>query len=195
MDIEVRKRGEQVMRVILICMIVALCSAISGYVDVEDPPFVGRVIYDEAAFEVNGHVFTLGYDTLQDMVDAGVVFEAEDVPSTLGHNESASYKLKLSDSQYAQVSVLNEANENDATAACTLSQLYYPVDLQSKQEVLKLNFPLTITEEELVASAGDPTVKNVNMGVTHYMYTVGKYGYDFIFANGTLSAVTLSYAR
>lgn len=186
------------MRVILICMIVALCSAISGYVDVENresAPFVGRVIYDEAAFEVNGHVFTLGYDTLQDMVDAGVVFEAEDLPSTLGHNESASYKLKLSDGQYAKVSVLNGASENNATAACTLSQLYYPVDLQSKQEVLKLNFPLTITEEELVASAGDPTVKNVNMGVTHYMYAVGQYGYDFTFANGTLSAVTLSYAR
>ena len=163
---------------------------------------------DKRSFAVNGKVYTLGVNTLQEMIDDGVPFDEDDIANANNNlnknSQSSSFEIVLGKYYFAQVRVTNESNENMKVADCKISQIYFPVNQDKEQNILSFAFPLTITEEELLNNAGEPTDKSEYKGSNDYVsrtykYTVdstkyyGKSGYTFEFTNGKLRYVTISY--
>lgn len=167
------------------------------------------VDYENRTFAVNGKVYILGVNTLQDMIDDGVPFEEgdlADVNNNVKPNyESQRFEIVLGDYYSAQVSVANYTDENATLSSCVLSQVYLPVNLDKEQDVIQFAFPLTITEEELVAQAGEPTERSEYTSddgkyVSHklnYLVNSEKYlgnsGYKFEFGNGSLKYLYITY--
>lgn len=162
---------------------------------------------DNRSFAVNGKVYTLGVNTLQDMIDDGVPFDEDDIANAnnnLSKNtESQGFKIDLGDYYSAQVYVANTSDDNMTTADCKLTSIYMPIDLKREQNVLEFAFPLTITEEELLAQAGEPTdsseyvdgdytSKKIEYKVDSEKY-FKKTGYKFEFENGVLRYLTIDW--
>ena len=154
------------------------------------------------SFAINGKLYTLGVTTLQEMIDDGVPFDANDIANA-GNNinpnyESQGFNITLGEYYSAQVYVGNWTDENKTMAECPISQIYLPVDLEEDNSILTFAFPLTITEEELRANSGEPTdfsdyTSDDGTYVSHTLeYKVdseryyGDSGYRFEFTNGAL---------
>ena len=159
-------------------------------------------------FAVNGNVYELGVTTLQDMIDDGVPFDEDDIANANNNinsnEESAGFNIVLGEYYNAQVSVGNFTDGNLTMAECPINQVYLPVDLEESNEILTFAFPLTMTEDELQAEAGEPTDISHYEGDDNYVkndyeYTVeseryyGDSGYKFEFTNGELSYVTIDW--
>lgn len=159
-------------------------------------------------FAVNGNVYELGVTTLQDMIDDGVPFDEDDIANANNNinsnEESAGFSIVLGEYYNAQVSVGNFTDGNLTMAECPINQVYLPVDLEESNEILTFAFPLTMTEDELQANAGEPTDTSYYEGDDNYVkndyeYTVeseryyGDSGYKFEFTNGELSYVTIDW--
>ena len=160
------------------------------------------------SFAVNGTVYTLGVNTLQDMIDDGVPFDEDDIANAnnnLNSNtESQNFSIVLGEYYNAQVAVVNTSGENKTIAECPISSIYLPVDLEESNDILTFAFPFTMTEDELLANAGEPTSKDSYSADTDYVMNTYEYkaqsdkyyretGYKFEFTNGTLSYVTISW--
>ena len=120
------------------------------------------------------------------------------------NEESAGFSIVLGEYYNAQVSVGNFTDGNLTMAECPINQIYLPVDLEESNEILTFAFPLTMTEDELQANAGEPTDTSHYEGDDNYVkndyeYTVeseryyGDSGYKFEFTNGELSYVTIDW--
>lgn len=89
------------------------------------------------------------------------------------------------------------------TAECYISEIYIPVHNDKSQDILSFAFPLNLTEEDLRASAGDPTgfdeYKDGDYEARTLEYTrestiyYGDWGYEFEFINGELRYLTLNW--
>ena len=163
---------------------------------------------DNRSFAVNGTVYTLGVSTLQDMIDGGVPFDEEDIANAnnnLNSNtESQNFSIVLGEYYNAQVAVINTTEENRTMAECPISSIYLPVDLEESNDILTFAFPFTMTEDELLANAGEPTSKDSYSADTDYVMNTYEYkadsdkyyretGYKFEFTNGELSYVTINW--
>ena len=63
-----------------------------------------------------------------------------------------------------QLNILTfDSDEGKPMNECVVNELYLPVKNDVEQDIFALDFPLTITMDELVAAAGEP-----NNDVTHY---------------------------
>ncbi|MGN0438585.1 MAG: hypothetical protein ACI4F4_08695 [Lachnospiraceae bacterium] len=160
---------------------------------------------DNRSFAINGKVYTLGVTTLQDMIDDGVPFDVDDIANANNNldanSSSQGFKIILGDYYSAQIYVGNFTDENKTIAECPICEIYLPVDLDEPNDILQFAFPLTITEEELVANSGEPTDKNEYTSddgqyqSNTYEYKVdstqyiGDSGYTFEFTNGQLRYV------
>lgn len=162
---------------------------------------------DNMTFQVNGKTYKVGETTLQQMIDDKVPFE--DI-SNAGNNikanyESSSYKLSLGDYYTVQFSFMNNTSDNKKESECILSEVYLPVKSDVDQKILTFAFPLTMTEEELKANAGEPTkfsdyVSDDKKYVRNkYEYQrdsekyYGSYGYSFEFVNGKLEYLYITF--
>ena len=128
----------------------------------------GTVVnFDEMNFYINGKKYTLGKTTLQEMIDDGVPFDEgdlEDANNNLKSNyQSGGFKIPLAQYYTLQIYVLNDSDEGKPMNECVVNELYLPVKNDVEQDIFALDFPLTITMDELVAAAGEP-----NNDVTHY---------------------------
>ena len=157
---------------------------------------------DNRSFAVNGKVYTLGVTTLQEMIDDGVPFDSNDIANAnnnLNANSSSSgFRIVLGEYYDAQVYVGNFTDENKTAAECPICEIYLPVDLDQPNDILQFAFPLTITEDELVANSGEPTDKSEytsddgDYQSNTYEYKkdsdkyIGDSGYQFEFVNGEL---------
>ena len=160
------------------------------------------------SFAVNGTVYTLGVSTLQDMIDGGVPFDEEDIANAnnnLNSNtESQNFSIVLGEYYNAQVAVINTTEENKTMAECPISSIYLPVDLEESNDILTFAFPLTMTEDDLLAQAGEPTSQDSYSSGSDYTMNTYEYkvesenyyretGYKFEFTNGVLSYVTINW--
>lgn len=163
---------------------------------------------DNRSFAVNGTVYTLGVSTLQDMIDGGVSFDEEDIANAnnnLNSNtESQNFSIVLGEYYNAQVAVINTTEENKTMAECPISSIYLPVDLEESNDILTFAFPLTMTEDDLLAQAGEPTSQDSYSSGSDYTMNTYEYkvesenyyretGYKFEFTNGVLSYVTINW--
>lgn len=163
---------------------------------------------DNRSFAVNGTVYTLGVSTLQDMINGGVPFDEEDIANTnnnLNSNtESQNFSIVLGEYYNAQVAVINTTEENKTMAECPISSIYLPVDLEESNDILTFAFPLTMTEDDLLAQAGEPTSQDSYSSGSDYTMNTYEYkvesenyyretGYKFEFTNGVLSYVTINW--
>lgn len=162
---------------------------------------------DNRSFAVNGKVYTLGVTTLQEMIDDGVPFDEDDLANANnnidGDSSSQGFKIVLGEYYSAQVFVGNFTSENKTIAECPICEIYLPVDLEESNDILQFAFPLTITEDELVANSGEPTDKDEytsddgDYQSNTYEYKIdseqyyGDSGYTFEFTNGELRYVTI----
>lgn len=163
---------------------------------------------DNRSFAVNGTAYTLGVSTLQDMIDGGVPFDEEDIANAnnnLNSNtESQNFSIVLGEYYNAQVAVINTTEENKTMAECPISSIYLPVDLEENNDILTFAFPLTMTENDLLAQAGEPTSQDSYSSGSDYVMNTYEYkvesenyyretGYKFEFTNGVLSYVTINW--
>lgn len=166
--------------------------------------------FDNMSFKINGKTYTLGKTTLQEMIDDGVPFDENDLANA-GNNinpryESSSFEIKLGERSFAQVRVLNDSSDNKKASECFIDNVYMPI-YDEPQDILEFNFPLTMTQEELLANSGEPDPDNIytyqsddsDYHSESYTYEkeaekyYGNSSYKFEFANDVLAYVTISY--
>lgn len=172
---------------------------------------VQYVNFDKMHFWINGVEFVLGESTLQDMIDSGVVpFRAEDLEdakNNLKKNyQSAGFRIDLGEYWSAQVYVLNDTDEGKPTNECYINEIYLPNKPDQTQDILKFDFPLNMTMDELKANAGEPEADNYRHydGDNGYYSDTFKYTrpstkyygnsyYSFEYVKGELNYVYINY--
>lgn len=169
------------------------------------------VDFDNRSFAVNGKVYTLGENTLQDMIDDGVPFDEDDIANA-GNNlnsntESQNFEIVLGEYYGPTVRVANLSDSNMKIADCKLSSIRLTIDLEKDSGALQFAFPLTMTKDEMLAelaNLGEPTYTDnytLDNGdeIAEYQYTINseKYladsGYIFKFHNGKLDTVEMDW--
>lgn len=119
------------------------------------------VNYDKVQFMLNGKVCTLGETTLQDLIDMGAPFDEESLVTANNtvpvNSRSTDYYLELGDWSGALIFVFNDTGEAKPASELYISEIYLSLDADEEQDILTFAFPLDMTEEELVAHAGEPT--------------------------------------
>ena len=163
---------------------------------------------DNRSFSVNGKVYKLGVNTLQDMINDGVPFDEDDIANASNNinknSSSQSFRIELGDYYTCSVYVSNFTNENKKILECPITEIYLPVRKDEKQDVVSFAFPLNITEEQLLNNAGTPTDKSEYNGDNGYVSRTYKYtkestkyygnsGYTFEYINGELRYVRMNY--
>ena len=180
--------------------------------ETEEP--AGDVMYvnfDKMHFWINGVEFILGETTLQDMIDSGVVpFNAndlEDANNNLKSNyQSPGFRIDLDKYWSAQVYVLNDTDAGKPINECYVNQIYLPNHPGETQDILKFDFPLTMTMDELKANAGEPEADNYShydgdngyySDTFRYTHPSTKYysnnSYSFEFIKGELTYIYITY--
>lgn len=131
---------------------------------------------DNRSFIYDGHLYTLGVSTLQDMLDNGVEFTKTD-----NYDKIWTKQLK-GQANYGtfdcQVNALKLAFGNPSETEipmkdCVICQVIYN-DFESSikrgdnDTKLQFAFPYSLTKDELITNSGEPTAKEYN----DVMYTV-----------------------
>lgn len=157
-------------------------------------------------FYVNGQKFTLGESTLQDMIDAGVPFNSDDIASSENNvkpnSESAPYKIEIAEYHTGQVQVGNFTEENAKANELPITYVYLPLQ-DEPQQVLTFNFPEDITIEQLKENSGEPTDEKHFEGDNDFTSDtleykqesekyIGESGYSFEFQKGKLKYITIN---
>lgn len=155
---------------------------------------VQYVNFDRMHFWINGVEFVLGETTLQDMIDSGVVpFRAddlEDAQNNLKKNyQSQGFRIDLDKYWSAQVYVLNDTDGGKPINECYVNEIYLPNHPGEEQDILKFDFPLNMTMEELVANAGEPEADNYR----HYDGDNGYYTDTFKYTRPSTKYYSNSY--
>lgn len=170
------------------------------------------VDFDNMTFNVNGKTYKLGETTLQEMIDDGVPFEEDDLANA-GNNVNANYEtpyfsIVLGEYDYAQISAMNDTDENKPASECCISSIYMSIDQEKPQDIVSFNFPLNITKDDLLTNSGEPEnpddifTYDSDDGTYHidkYKYNKTSeryYGYsyyEFEFKNGEFSRITMNY--
>ena len=165
------------------------------------------VDFNNRSFAINGKVYTLGVHTLQDMINDGVPFDKTDLANANNNlnknHQSQRFIIELDKYYSARVYFTNFSNENKKIADCTLSEIYFSIDEEKEQNILSFAFPLTITEDNLVSQAGQPTNQSEYQGNGYVkrtlQYTIdstkylGNSGYKFEFRNDVLDSLSITY--
>lgn len=172
---------------------------------------VKYVNFEKMHFWVNGVEFILGETTLQDMIDSGVVpfneGDLETATNILKKNyRSDGFRIDLDKYWSAQVYVLNDTDEGKPTNECYICEIYLPNHIGETQDILKFDFPLNMTMEELKANAGEPEEDNYRHydGDNGYYSDSFKYthpstkyytdsSYSFEFTKGELNYIYITY--
>lgn len=164
--------------------------------------------FNDIHFYVNGYKVTLGKTTLQDMIDAGVPFEEEDLANANNNikpnYESDTFSIPLGEYWSANVSFGNYTENNISTKDAVICYLGYYTRDDEKQNIVTFDFPDTMDIDTLLANAGEPTETRVYDEDPKYVskYFVyeqdstmyyGNFGYEFYFMNGNLDSITLDY--
>lgn len=165
---------------------------------------------ENRSFAYNGKIFTLGKNTLQDLIDGGIPFKENDLNNS-GNNvnknhETASYNVDVNDWVHMQFDFLNTTDTNITEAECLLSSVRWYTNavplpkyddsrndlitenLDAATKIVGFAFPLTLTKEQLLANNSNPTEETKFNHVTYKIDSevyMGSSGYDFEFNDDT----------
>ncbi len=165
------------------------------------------VNFDEMNFYVNGKKFTLGKTTLQEMIDAGVPFDSEDLQNAnnnvKSNSESDCFKIMIGDYYYARVYFMNDTEDGKAAKDCFVHEISFRYD--DPQDVVTFDFPFDITMDSLKANSGEPneepfhydggdgyysdTLKYTKESERYYNNSV----YEFDFVKGEFDSIRMTY--
>lgn len=165
------------------------------------------VNFDEMNFYVNGKKFTLGKTTLQEMIDAGVPFDSEDLQNAnnnvKSNSESDCFKIMIGDYYYARVYFMNDTEDGKAAKDCFVHEITFRYD--DPQDVVTFDFPFDITMDSLKANSGEPneepfhydgddgyysdTLKYTKESERYYNKSV----YEFDFIKGEFDSIRMTY--
>ena len=171
-----------------------------------DPNAKPYVNWDEMNFYVNGKKFTLGKTTLQDMIDAGVPFDPEDIENA-GNNvksnsESECFRIVIDDYYYVRVYFMNDTENGKPAKDCFAHEVSF--NIRDEQNVVSFDFPLDLTIDQLVANSGMPEDEPFHYEDGDYISDTYSYSheseryfndsyYTFDFQKGVLDSVRLTY--
>ena len=171
-----------------------------------DPSGKTYVNFDEMNFYVNGQKFTLGKTTLQQMIDAGVPFDPEDLQNA-GNNvksnsESECFKIVIDDYYYVRVYFMNDTEDGKAAKDCFAHEISFY--LGDEQSVISFDFPLDLTMDQLKANSGEPNEDPFHYEDGDYISDTLRYThesdryyndscYEFDFLRGQLDSVRMTY--
>lgn len=171
-----------------------------------DPNAKPYVNFDEMNFYVNGTKFTLGRSTLQDMIDAGVPFDPEDLQNA-GNNvksnsESECFKIMLGDYYYVRVYFMNDTEEGKAAKDCFAHEISFYIG--DEQNIVSFDFPLDLTMDQLKANSGEPNEEPYHYEDGDYISDTLRYTheseryyndscYSFDFQKGQLDSIRMTY--
>ena len=161
---------------------------------------------DNRSFAYEGKVFTVGKNTYQDLIDAGIPFKEDDlnnIDNNVNSNHSTSwYAVKVSDYSTIQFQFSNYTDSNIKEKDCVLSYarwftIYTPLstfdegrrndiaeDIERAGEVVSFAFPLTLTKKELLENSPEPTEETKYNEVKYKVDSTkyyGSSGYEFKF--------------
>ena len=166
---------------------------------------------DNRSFVYNGHVFTLGKTTMQEMVDAGAKFAGnyeeemnQEVGPASDEDDTIAENMLISDIHSIGCDFINVTGSNALTKDCVLCNinivLYdnlgdaYDV---SKSGAVDFAFPKGITREELYANSGEPTEIDDDLDRVDYLVDSTMFdddsGYKFFFEDNKLCEVHMSW--
>ena len=168
---------------------------------------------DNRSFVYNGHLFTLGKTTMQEMVDAGVTFKGnsdekmnkEVGPASDGDDTvHKSLTINESDSQSIGCEFINVTGSVIPAKDCVLcdiSALLFDnrgaAFNVTESGVVEFAFPDNITREELYANSGDPTEIDDDLDRVDYLVDSTMFdddsGYKFFFEDNKLCEVHISW--
>lgn len=161
-------------------------------------------------FAYDGKVYTLGENTLQDLIDGGIPFKENELNNS-GNNvnknyETSCYTVKINDYVSIQLTFINTTDSNITEAECLLSEIrFYTIyvpkpdfdDSRNEEIINNINdaaehlcfaFPLTLTKEQLLANNSETTEEdeynNVEYKIKSEVY-LGSSGYTFEFNDDT----------
>lgn len=173
------------------------------------PSGTSYIDFNNMHFYVNDFEVVLGKTTLQDLIDAGCPFDAEDIaelPDTLeGKTESFGIHIVLDEYNNALIEVMNDSDSAKPFKECFISSIYVPVDQDEPQNVIRFDFPFSMTQEDLVANAGETEDYSHYESEESDFYTdtyeyrqdaerfSGDRFYCFDFTRGELDSITLRY--
>lgn len=161
---------------------------------------------DNMQFKLEGHVFTLGETTLQDMLDAGIEFD-KDSMSNASNNVNADNEIlmyyKVGKYNTAYLSFTNFTEDNLKATDCTLSSIDVSIFEDSDDDYSKLEFtiPYGISTDELISQAGEPTdtytSESSNFTTLYYQRESEQYygdlGYSISFMDNQLSGIEMEF--
>ena len=169
----------------------------------------GIIRFDDMCFFVNGKKFVLGKSTLQDMIDAGVPFDEDDLGDAnnnlKANYQSSGFDIRLAEYYTATVYVLNYSDEGKPMNECIVNEIR--IYLRDKeQDILSFEFPMNMTPDDLIKLAGQPTedVNHYVSDTSDYVSDTYKYTqesekyytdscYEFRFVNGELADIVMTW--
>ena len=171
-----------------------------------DPNGTTYVNFDEMNFYVNGKKFTLGKTTLQEMIDAGVPFDPEDLQNAnnnvKSNSESECFKIMIDDYYYVRVYCMNDTEDGKAAKDCFVHEISFRIG--DPQDVISFDFPIDMTMDQLKANSGEPNNDPFHYEDGDYISDTLRYTheseryyndscYEFDFLRGTLDSVRMTY--
>lgn len=178
---------------------------------------------DNRSFIYNGHLFTLGKTTMQELLDAGYSFKGydeEDYNSTLSANggskpeaETEHAEILLDGAQSISCEFINPTLDTTIPLKeCVICQADFVLYQNSGNAALdnsssgrlELAYPYGITREELYANSGEPTEIDDELNRVDYLVESDVYyymgsrimdtsGYKFFFQDNKLCEVHMSW--
>lgn len=163
--------------------------------------------FDNMSFTYNGHTYTLGVSTVQDLIDDGVELSGsgnlDEIVDGMS-NFYAGFSFELIPYRLATVSVSNFTDEALPASECTISSFRVTNLRELPEGMIGFNFPDMFTKEDLINSAGEPDstseftdsngvlIETLTYEKPSEIY-VGASGYTYTFEDGIIDTINMSY--
>lgn len=182
----------------------------SGVTDSESAGDLSNIYANNTSrsFKLNDKIYTLGEDTLQTLIDNGVVFEdISNANNNIKPNyESETFTILLNGQKdyKCYISVSNFTDTNSTIAQCPITSISMENidDIDFVDNVIEFAFPFDMTEKSLKNNSGKPT--NINETVENdktirtveYKWKSIKYnevsGYSFTFVDNVFKSFKIN---
>ena len=165
---------------------------------------------DNRSFIYNGHLFTLGKTTMQEMIDAGVEIKKigedklnEEKRAAKSSDDSFHKTIEGKSISFEFINVTNSAIPARDCVLCKVHLLLTDIALWGEQleaatdQGVEIAVPSRITKDELIANSGEPTRIDDELNRVDYLVDSQVFndnsGYRFFFNDGQLSEVRISW--
>ena len=160
--------------------------------------------FKEMSFTINDHKYILGKSTLADISkDGTIVYDASAkgaVEVLEPDQKSDRFSVRLADGWGVNLYSINIGEKGRSAKDCVISEVNLIMDdKEMKENQLSFSFPLSITPETLLKTAGEPSkledFKDDKLGDLYetYIYKYRNMSYTFKFTNKELMVVELIF--